>query len=93
MIKNFSCFKVKEKKEGQPDYNLSAKIGDKYENIGAGWIKEKEGGEKYISFSLRKPYNEMKGLMIVEEELPSVTIAKLHEVADEERKNLDDIPF
>lgn len=66
-IKNFSCFKVTEKKnEKAPDYRLSAKVGDEYVEIGAGWVKTTEKG-KYISFALSKPFNGNAGFVISEE--------------------------
>jgi len=65
--KNFSCFKVTEKKNDKsPDYRLSTKVGDEYVEIGAGWVKETEKG-KYISFALSKPFNDRKGWALVEE--------------------------
>lgn len=68
-MKNFSCFKVGEKKsEKEPDYRLTAKIGEEFVEIGAGWIKESSKGTKYISFSLSKPYKDKKGWKLVEED-------------------------
>lgn len=92
MIKNFSCFKVSEKNEGQPDYRLTAKIGEAYVDIGAGWIKEGAKG-KYISFSLGKPYNDKPGYQITTEASVAEGMEKLHEVAAAENINIDDIPF
>lgn len=67
-MKNFSCFKVTEKKnEKEPDYRLTAKVGDEFIEIGAGWIKESAKGTKYISFSLVKPYQGKKGWELTEE--------------------------
>lgn len=66
-IKNFNCFKVTEKKnDKQPDYRLSAKFGDEYVEIGAGWAKENPKG-KYISFKLSEPYNKRRGYSLIEE--------------------------
>ncbi len=71
MIKNFACFKTLEKKEGQPDYRLTANIGTKdepkYVDVGAGWIKEGNKG-KFISFTLSKPYGDRPGFTMVQEE-------------------------
>ena len=70
MIKSFSCFKVNEKEnDNQPDYRLSAKIGEDYVDIGAGWIKESKNG-KYISFKLRDVYREKDGYVIIPEHVP-----------------------
>lgn len=50
---NFQIFKNKYKKaDNQPDYKISAKIDDKYVEIGAGWKKEMKNGEVYISCKL-----------------------------------------
>jgi uncharacterized protein (DUF736 family) len=52
MIKNFSIFKVTEKKtDKSPDYTLSIKTDNGFEEIGGGWIKEGQNG-KYISVKL-----------------------------------------
>lgn len=67
MIKNFACFKVGEKKnDSQPDYRLSAKVGDDYVDIGAGWVKEGKSG-KFISFKLSDAYKENDGWALVKE--------------------------
>ena len=66
-IKNFNCFKVTEKKnDKQPDYRLSAKIGEEYVEIGAGWVKENPKG-KYISFKLADQFQDKKGYSLIEE--------------------------
>lgn len=68
-IQNFMCFKNTDKVEGskEPDYRLSARIGevgnDKFVDIGAGWIKDGKNG-KFISFTLREPYQEKDGFVI-----------------------------
>ena len=66
MIKNFALFKNEKKQENHPDYKLSAKIDDKYVEIGAGFIKDGAKG-KFISISLSKPYQNRPGYIIVEE--------------------------
>lgn len=65
MIQQFSIFKNTNKKEGskEPDYNLSAKIGEEFVDIGAAWIKEGAKG-KYFSIALKKPYKDKKGYYI-----------------------------
>ena len=72
-INNFSVFKNTEKKsEKEPDYRMTINVGTKdeprFENCGAGWIKESAKGTKYISFSLSKPYKDKKGWKLVEED-------------------------
>lgn len=67
MLKNFSCFKVGEKKSAtSPDYRLTAKVGEQFVEIGAGWIKEGPKG-KFISFKLSDPYQERSGWELKEE--------------------------
>lgn len=62
----FSLFKNNKEKDTQPDYRLSAKVGEKFESIGGGWIKENDKG-KYISISVDKnKVLEMFGDKIVE---------------------------
>lgn len=66
-FKHFSCFKVAEKEnEKQPDYRLSAKVGEEFVEIGVGWIKEGNSG-KFISFKLADIYKDRSGWKIVEE--------------------------
>lgn len=89
MIKTFAIFKVTEKKnENQPDYRLSAKIGEKYVDIGAGWVKDGKAG-KFISVKLSDAYKDRSGFVIMEEQ---VDIPKTKE---SEMKTSDgsDIPF
>jgi uncharacterized protein (DUF736 family) len=86
MITNFSCFKVSEKKSDQsPDYTLSAKVGEQYVNIGAGWIKESKG-TKYISFKLSDPYMDKPGFTITMSDVPEKA-----EYPD--NSDVDKIPF
>ena len=69
MYKNFSCFKVTDKKnDKEPDYRLTMKVEDEFIEIGAGWIKTSPKGTKYISFSLSKPYKDRKGWHFVADE-------------------------
>lgn len=59
-LKNFTCWKITDKKNpAGPDYRLTAKIGDKFVEIGAGWIKG-EGDKKFISFQLADKSEEYK---------------------------------
>jgi Protein of unknown function (DUF736). len=84
-IKSFVLLKNQNKKEDKhPDYRISAKIGDKYQDIGAAWIKEKNGN-KFLSCQLSNPRDTRAGYHI-EPELPP-----FKEVKDE--VNPADIPF
>lgn len=66
MIKQFSIFKVKEKKSpNSPDYSISLKVNDKYATVGGGWIKEMKDGSKYISCKLSDGYKDTKGFSII----------------------------
>lgn len=49
-MKNFSIFKNTHKKEGStaPDYKISVKIGEEYQEAGACWLKDGKSG-KYFS--------------------------------------------
>ncbi len=65
MIEQFMCFRVEEKaNEKAPDYRLTAKVGEEWVEIGAGWVKEGAKG-KFISFQMKKPYEDKKGYGIV----------------------------
>jgi len=69
MIKNFAIFKTKEKKnDNSPDYSISIKVGDKYQNVGGCWLKEGKNGSKYISCKLSDGYKNRKGFFITEED-------------------------
>ena len=68
MITNFSIFKATKEKDNQPDYSISAKIGEEYVTIGAGWIKESQNG-KFISCKLSEPYKERPGFEITMQEV------------------------
>ena len=51
---NVLIFKNEQKKEDkQPDYRAKMKIGDNFEDIGAGWVKTSAKGTKYISLSVQ----------------------------------------
>lgn len=66
-IKSFAIFKNSHKeKDGQPDYKISAKIGEEFVEIGGAWIKEGKNG-KFFSCKLSAPYKERKGYKLVEE--------------------------
>lgn len=55
-MKNISLalFKNDHKKEEKhPDYEVSMKVGDKFEKVGAGWKKMSAKGTNFISISLQ----------------------------------------
>jgi len=55
-IKYFSLFKNDKKKETQPDYKISVKVGDVYMDAGAGWVKDGKKG-KYLSCKLNDEFH------------------------------------
>jgi uncharacterized protein (DUF736 family) len=64
--KNFVVSKnIYKKSDKQPDYQLSAKIDEKYLTIGSAWLKEGKQG-KYFSVQLKE------GLAITGELIPYV---------------------
>lgn len=66
MIKNIAIFKNSDKtSDKQPDYRLNAKVGEKYVEVGAGWIKDGAKG-KFISVKFSEPYGERSGWELVE---------------------------
>lgn len=46
------CFQNTKTKDTQPDYVVRAKIGDNFEDVGAGWKKTSAKGTMYLSLSL-----------------------------------------
>lgn len=96
-IKNFAIFKVitngeKKKNEKSPDYTLSVKVGDKYEEIGGGWIKEGAKG-KFVSVQLSDERSwEYKGETITRGGWHLAKDEKKGEVVKVEVKN-EDIGF
>ena len=51
---NILIFKNEQKKEDkQPDYRAKMKIGENFEDVGAGWVKTSAKNVKYISLSLQ----------------------------------------
>ncbi len=100
-ITNFSIFKVQDKKKPtHPDYRLSAKIGDKYVNIGSGWIKEGKSG-KFVSVQMGKAYGATNGyyIGIIPAEFKAVVpeVPKREEIEGveypEDEIDPNDIPF
>lgn len=53
-IEHASLWKnTNKKKDTHPDYRLTTKIDDSYEEIGAAWIKNTEKGDKYFSIKFK----------------------------------------
>ena len=46
------CFQNTKTKDTQPDYVVRAKIGENFEDVGAGWKKTSAKGTMYLSLSL-----------------------------------------
>jgi uncharacterized protein (DUF736 family) len=46
------CFQNTKTKDTQPDYVVRAKIGEKFEDVGAGWKKTSAKGTMYLNLSL-----------------------------------------
>ena len=72
MVKVFSIFANKNKKtDKEPDYVMSAKIGEGYQEIGGCWLKDGKDGDgnpqKFFSCKLRNQYNDRKGYVIIDE--------------------------
>ncbi len=61
MINNFTVWKVDKKdSDKSPDYKAMVKVNDKWIEVAAGWTKS-AGEKKYISFSLKKTYQDKPG--------------------------------
>ena len=97
-IKNFAIFKVANKKnEKSPDYTLSAKVGEEYVDIGAGWVKDGAKG-KFISCVLSNPYvdhvkqTNRKGFHLMADNETSIAKSYTPDKADP-GVTLDDVVF
>ena len=108
-MKNISLFKNLDKvqkpkgqgvEDKRPDYIVSAKIGEKFEEIGAGWLKMTKPSEKfpegrgYLSVAFKGfELKEVSGISDEQKE----SIKKLHEQAEAQKVTQDisvgDIPF
>ena len=98
-MKNFTLFKNENKKsDKQPDYTMSGKVGEEYQDIGACWVKEGKKG-KYLSCSLQdaRSYENKDGVQV---EVPSFSIVEEKGVLPQESSskpsdeiNPDDIGF
>ena len=70
-MKEFLIFKAKEKNNDKsPDFNITAKVGDKFVNIGAGWNRKTKGNPPvgFISCKLSNQYQDKKGYHLTEDE-------------------------
>lgn len=59
-------FRNENKKEDKhPDYSVKIKIGDKFEDVGAGWTKTSQKGTKFLSLSIKVVplQNAVKGMV------------------------------
>lgn len=87
-MKEFLIFKAKEKSNDKsPDFNITAKIGEKFVNIGAGWNRKSKTGTPFISCLLAKPFKDLKGWHLDEdknENQPELTPQEKSKVAEEE---------
>lgn len=89
-MNSFSVFKNTDKKNDKaPDYNISMKIGEKYENVGACWLKEGTKG-KFFSCQLSKTYQDKPGYHI---EVDVPTIGNTGVPYPKEDISTDNIPF
>lgn len=99
MIKNILIFKATEKKnETSPDYRVTAKVGEVFVDVGAGWIKEGKAG-KFISIKFKDEYQDKCGFALVEESMKKLPESKQTTSAGtpvpfpNDEINPDNIPF
>ena len=61
-LTNFQLWKNEKKEPGskQPDYRITAKIGEKFSEIGAGWKKQDTKGNTYLSCTVKEPQEKPK---------------------------------
>jgi len=59
VIKKFTILRNRHKKIGsqEPDFLLSAKIGDVFQNIGGGWEKKDKNDRDYLAVELSDIYS------------------------------------
>lgn len=68
MLKEFLIFKAKEKSSDKsPDFNITAKVGEKFVTIGAGWNRKSKTGTPFISCLMAKPFKDLKGWHLTED--------------------------
>ena len=86
-MKNFTITKNKFKKPESkaPDYRISVKVGEKFEEIGGCWLKDSKDGQKYFSCKLNDVWVDhtkgiaKKGFVLIDE-------AELNKLASQEIK-------
>lgn len=66
-ITQFIIQKATPKNDKAPDRRISARVGDTWVEIGAGWVKKNKNGDSFISCIMRKPYQDKKGFIIIED--------------------------
>jgi uncharacterized protein (DUF736 family) len=60
-MKEFVIFRNENKKgEKEPDYKLSIKAGDKWEEIGGAWLRTSSKGTKFFSCKLSDAYKDVR---------------------------------
>jgi uncharacterized protein (DUF736 family) len=92
-MNTFNIFKnTYKEKEGQPDYKMSMKIGDKYIEIGGCWLKDGKDGVKFFSCKLNDPYKERGGWKLAEVS-PKAEVEQVEQVEQTEEISVDKIPF
>jgi uncharacterized protein (DUF736 family) len=76
-MKEFCIFKATEKNNDKsPDYKITAKVGDKFVPIGAGWNRKTKGvpAVSFISCKLSNPFKDFKGFHLEEDENPTAKL-------------------
>ncbi len=67
IITQFTIQKV-QKKEGEekrPDRRITAKVGEDWVDVAAGWVKKDKNNNDYISAQMTKPFKDKKGFVII----------------------------
>jgi uncharacterized protein (DUF736 family) len=90
-LANFQIWKNTQKKEGsnQPDFRITAKIDEKFEEVGACWWKQDSKGNYYQSCSVKTPESSLS-----EEEREA--LKRQRELEDQKKREMvvnDGIPF
>lgn len=88
-LKYFALFKNDKKKDTQPDYKISVKVGEVYMDAGACWIKEGKKA-KYLSCKLN---DEFELTNLVKPITPEQEVAQHEARMNPDDVNADLIPF
>jgi len=87
-MKELLIFKATEKSNVKsPDFRLTAKVGEKFVTIGAGWNRKSAKGTPFISCLMAKPFKDLKGWHLEEdknESQPELTPQEKEKVVEEE---------